>query len=163
MLGDPRERLGDVTGGRFPGGAQVAAHLRGGEPGRVHFGELAGALQGLPQVRALSEIRAGLHSEDPHRFGNALQLLVAAVVGLDLVAVHREPDGLGEQHLAGVGETQDARGDVDGLAEDVAFFQPDLAHVDADADLDPVPLRDALVPLPDAVLHRGGAEDGVGG
>jgi hypothetical protein len=141
----------------------MAADLGTRQAARIRDAQASRPGEGVSAVRLHRRIGRRPHAVDADRLGDALQRDEAAVVRVDLVPVHGQPDGLGEDHLARTGQAEDAGGDVHRLAEDVALVEAHFPDVRAGPDLDPVPFGDALVPVPDAVLHGRAAEDGLGG
>ena len=62
---------------------------------------------------------------------------------------------------AGLGQRLEAGGDVDAVAEDVAFVDDDVADVDADAKHDPAVVGDIGIALDHAALNVDSAAHGI--
>src|SRR5439155_1227732 len=77
--------------------------------------------------------------------------------------VHRQVHGIGEDDFAGFRPRFRLQRELHRLPVHVAARAPDLALAERDADLDPVAGQGAGVPGSEAILHRHGAEDRVGG
>ncbi len=75
----------------------------------------------------------------PNWLGDVLQLVRAEVLepGLQL-RLHLVVDGAGDPDSAGIGDTLQARRDVDAVAMDVVAFDDHVAQINADAEDDPL-------------------------
>src|SRR5215472_5597309 len=60
---------------------------------------------------------------------------------------HVVVDGIGDEHAAGVGQSFDARGDVDAVAIEIVALYNHVAEIDADAQFDAAARPDIRVPL----------------
>jgi hypothetical protein len=95
---------------------------------------------------------------------NVLELLIAGILegGVDLAA--DLPEGvIGDADAAGLGDPLQPRGDVDAIAEDVAFLDDDVADVNPDAQLDAPVGGLAGIALCHSALLRDSAAGGVHG
>ena len=69
---------------------------------------------------------------------------------------------LGQTDRSGLADTFQARGDIDAVAHKIAVGLLDhVAEMNADAELDAAPWRQAGIALDEAVLHLDGAAHGV--
>jgi hypothetical protein len=69
--------------------------------------------------------------------------------------------GAGDTNASRLGQRLQARGDVDPVAVDIAFVNNDIAEIHANAKLNSLCCRDALIVVGHSPLDRGGALDGV--
>ena len=94
------------------------------------------------------------HAPDMHRPCNVLDLLLARVLEgeIELVA-YLAVDYLADADAARLGERFQTCRDVDTVAKDVAPIANDVAEIDADAELDPLFLRDLSIALGHPLLH----------
>jgi hypothetical protein len=81
--------------------------------------------------------------------------MLASVLELDARAGDEIPDGLGDEHLPGIGRSRDAGGDVYGDPTEFVADPLALAGVDARPDL--------KTELRDSVLDRASASDSTSG
>ena len=90
-----------------------------------------------------------------HRPGDVLDLLLAQILERDVEFVaHLIVHDPADANPARLGESFQARGDVDPVAVDVSLLDDHVAQIDADAQLYPVVRRDISVPLGHRLLHR---------
>ena len=89
-----------------------------------------------------------------HRAGDVLDLLLAEIVerDIELVADFVAHDAA-DADAARFGETFEAGGEIDPVAENVAVLDDDVALVDADAEVDALVGRDAFVAFRHRALH----------
>jgi hypothetical protein len=92
---------------------------------------------------------------DPHRPGDVLDLLLAQILeykGQPVANVVM--DRIGDEHPAGIGQSLDARGDIDPVAIEIVTLDDHIAEIDADAQFDAAVHPDTDVPLGRRLLHR---------
>ena len=97
-----------------------------------------------------------------HRAGDVLDALFAEILEVDrkLVA-NLIAGGARDADAAGPGQCFEPRGDVDAVAEDVLALDDHVAHVDADAELEPALLGNARVAPGHGVLDLDRALHGI--
>src|SRR5262249_49382822 len=99
--------------------------------------------------------RIGPEAPDMHRPGDVLDLLLAQILKREVelvthLIVHHPADA----NPARLGESFEARSDVDPVAVDVPLFDDDIAQIDADAKLDALICRDFVIALARGALDR---------
>ena len=89
-----------------------------------------------------------------HRLTDILQGLLADVVEGNIHLAANLPMGVvGDADAARLGDSLQARRDVDAVAENIVVVEDDVADVDADAKLDPQVGRHVDIPLRHRALH----------
>src|SRR5260370_17993226 len=93
-------------------------------------------------------------AERPHRPSDILDVLLAHILkgNVELVA-HLVADDAADAKAARLGQTLQSGGEIDPVAENVAFVDDDVALMDAEAELDPLLCRHIAVARGHLALH----------
>src|SRR5258708_378888 len=110
-------------------------------------------LSGSARVRALRS-----DAKHPHRPRDVLHLLLAQILEGEVELVtHLLVRRAAEANAAGLGQRFEPGCDIDPVAEDVALIEDYVAEIDANAELDVLPLRHRSIALGHAALNCDGA------
>ena len=98
------------------------------------------------------------HRIDPHRTGDVLDLLLAAILErVGQLVANLIADDTRYADAGRIGERLEPRRDIDAVAEDVVILGDDVAEVDADAEFEPPLGGDIAVARGHLALHPNGA------